>query len=148
MKQHPFGQTYKIFSHLQSNPGVDIPALDLHKIASGHEYGFCASLSRRISDCRALGMNVIVSRDEYVDGQRQTWYRYVPRNKVQDEPKEIVLSPHVKVLLNHDGPTVVMTGGGGGGGSHYVECIPHPVTVALSEKLYVDDDICEFDEHS
>jgi len=71
------GQTQRILEHLLAHPNLDVQAVVLHRIGSGKEQGFCASLSRRISDLRAMGHNVVKSRDEVVNGQRQTWYRYV-----------------------------------------------------------------------
>jgi hypothetical protein len=77
--RNTFGQTWRLLKHFQSNPNQDLPAYELHKVGAGHEYGWCASITRRISDLRKMGLNVIVSRDERdSQGQRQTWYRYTP----------------------------------------------------------------------
>lgn len=74
--RNTFSQTYRILNYLKARPNQDVPAIELHKAGSGHEYGFCASLSRRISDIRKLDFDVTVSRDEWTpDGQRHTWYR-------------------------------------------------------------------------
>jgi len=79
--KNTFGQTWRLLRHFQLNPNQDIPALDLHKAGSGHEYGWCASITRRISDIRKMGFKVEVSRDEWHDGQRNTWYRYTPNEE-------------------------------------------------------------------
>ncbi len=77
--RNTWSQTYRLLNHFKANPNQDIPAIDLHKIGSGCEYGYLASISRRMSDIRLLGFNVKVSRDERAPGgQRQTWYRYTP----------------------------------------------------------------------
>ena len=72
------GQAQRILDYLWCNKDQDVSALVLHRIGSGMGIagnGFCASLSRRISDLRAQGHNVTVSRSEVVNGQRRTWYR-------------------------------------------------------------------------
>ena len=73
------GQTKRIYEHLLNNIGKDVPSVDLHRIGSGKEFGWCGSLSRRISDCRKIasesGMILIKSKDVYINGQRYTWYR-------------------------------------------------------------------------
>jgi len=71
-------QAQRIAEHFRNHPEQDIPAPELHRIGSGKEYGYCASFTRRITECRELGMNIILSRDERIDGQRQTAYRYQP----------------------------------------------------------------------
>ena len=58
-------------------PDTDISAINLHREGSGKPNGFLASFSRRISDLRAQGMNIVKSVDKIVSGQRQTAYRYV-----------------------------------------------------------------------
>ena len=73
------GQSKRILARLLANADKDVPAIDLHTAGSGSNNGFCASLSRRISDLRAAGHNVIVSRDEKVNGQRHTWYRLITK---------------------------------------------------------------------
>lgn len=69
------GQTQRILEYLLLVPNEDVPAITLHQIGSGKENGFCASLSRRISDIRAMGYDVVKSRDETKNGQRHTWYK-------------------------------------------------------------------------
>lgn len=78
MKSNKSEQGTRIATHFLNHPNEDIPALDLHVIGSNKDYGFCASLSRRISDLRAIGMNIILSRDERVNNQRRTWYKFIP----------------------------------------------------------------------
>ena len=56
------GQSKRILARLLANADKDVSAIDLHMAGSGTNNGFCASLSRRISDLRAMGHNVIVSR--------------------------------------------------------------------------------------
>ena len=58
-------------------PDTDISAIDHSPGRSGKPNGFLASFSRRISDLRAQGMNIVKSVDKIVSGQRQTAYRYV-----------------------------------------------------------------------
>jgi len=48
-------QSAKISTFITENKGKEIQAVVLHRIGSGKENGFCASLSRRISDIRAYG---------------------------------------------------------------------------------------------
>lgn len=71
-------QTKRLIEHFRLHPNEDIPAPELHRIGSGKEYGYCASFTRRITECRDAGMNIILSRDERIDGQRHTAYRYAP----------------------------------------------------------------------
>lgn len=68
------GQTRRILDYLLAHPGQEISALELHHAGSGSPYGFCASISRRISDLRKLGYDVQLSRDVMHNGQRFTWY--------------------------------------------------------------------------
>lgn len=80
------GQTQRIIEYLKQFPNQDVAVVTLHAVGSGKEHGFCASLSRRISDCRALGHDVRVCRDEWVGTQRRTWYKLVVTEKgVSDE---------------------------------------------------------------
>lgn len=72
------GQTIRLANLFRNSPMLEIPAIKLHPVGAGKDNGFCASLSRRISDLRKMGMNVEKTRDEYVDGQRQTAYTYFP----------------------------------------------------------------------
>ena len=69
------GQSQRILKHLLEHPNKDVSAVDLHRIGSGKENGWCASLSRRVSDIRDLGYDLVKSKDKTVCGQRHTWYR-------------------------------------------------------------------------
>jgi hypothetical protein len=70
-------QTKRILEYLLARANQDVPSIELHRAGSGKELGFCASLSRRISDIRARGYTVILSRDERENGQRWTCYRLI-----------------------------------------------------------------------
>ena len=72
------GQTQRIAEFLKQNPNREIPAVLLHKVGSTKLNGWCSSFTRRISDCRKLGMDVKVTRDVTVEGQRFTYYTYTP----------------------------------------------------------------------
>lgn len=77
MKQFE-GQRQRIFDALKS--GNEIAAVELHRIGSGKENGWCASFSRRISEIRAqlkLESKDVVCRKEIHDGQLQTFYKIV-----------------------------------------------------------------------
>lgn len=78
MKPHN-GQAQRIADYFAEFPNVDIPAPLLHQVGSGKSLGYCASLSRRISDLRATGMDIQKTKDEYKEGQRRTAYRYVKK---------------------------------------------------------------------
>lgn len=69
------GQAKRILAHLLENPDKEIPAVTLNRIGSGKENGWCASFTRRISDIRKLGYNVVKCYDFMVDGQRHTGYK-------------------------------------------------------------------------
>lgn len=71
MKSHE-GQTRRILQRLLH--GDEVPAVELHRIGSGKELGFVASISRRISDVRDMGWNVVCRR-EVVAGQTHTFYQ-------------------------------------------------------------------------
>lgn len=71
-------QGNRLMAVFRNNPNEDISMPVLNRIASGSKNGFCASLSRRISDLRAAGWNIIKSRDEWHAGRRETHYRYTP----------------------------------------------------------------------
>ena len=57
-------QADRMLAVFKANPGKDIPAIALHRHGSGKENGWCSSFSRRISDLRARGFNIVKSRDE------------------------------------------------------------------------------------
>lgn len=71
------GQTKRIQKVFTDNPSREVAATTLHEAGSGKPFGWCGSLSRRISDLRELGMNIVM-RDEYAGRQRHTFYTYVP----------------------------------------------------------------------
>ena len=85
------GQAKRILEYLLAHSNEDVSAVDLHRIGSGKELGWCASISRRISDLRALGYQVRKSKDVMVNSQRRTWYRLtVPQEVAVIEPKELM----------------------------------------------------------
>lgn len=67
------GQSARIRQYLFDHWGEEIPAVVLHRIGSGKPNGWCASLSRRISDLRD-GCYDVRCRREVVNGQHQTYY--------------------------------------------------------------------------
>ena len=71
-------QTSRILQHLIDRIDLDVPSVDLQRVGSGKENGWCASFTRRISDIRKLGYNVIKSKEESVNGQRHTFYKIIP----------------------------------------------------------------------
>ena len=81
----PEGQTKRILKHLLAHANEEVPSVMLHRIGSGKEHGYCASLSRRISDIRDLGYDLKMCREETVNGQRRTFYRLtiVPQMELQ-----------------------------------------------------------------
>jgi hypothetical protein len=68
------GQRQRILDRLLA--GYEVPAVELHRIGSGKENGYCASLTRRISEIRDEGYDVIC-RKEMVDGTMHTFYTLV-----------------------------------------------------------------------
>lgn len=72
------GQTQRILAYFQAHLGKEISALELHKAGSGNPYGFCASISRRISDLRKLGYDVRLTTNVVRDGHRYTFYTMMP----------------------------------------------------------------------
>lgn len=66
------GQIQRILERLQQ--GDEIPAIELHRAGSGKEHGFCASLSRRISDLRDAGHVVHCRKERQPDGTLHTFY--------------------------------------------------------------------------
>jgi len=65
------GQTQRILQRLLH--GDEVSAVELHRLGSGKEGGWCGSFSRRISDIRKLGYSV-TCRSEMAEGQRHTFY--------------------------------------------------------------------------
>lgn len=74
MKTKKQSQTFRIFSYLFDHMGEEIPAVTLHQIGSNKPNGFCASLSRRISDIRDAGYEVYCRRETQPDGVVHTYY--------------------------------------------------------------------------
>lgn len=70
-------QSDKIWKFLTENQGKEIPAVVLHRVGSGKENGFCASLSRRISDIRAFGGQITCRKQNQPDGQIHSFYTLV-----------------------------------------------------------------------
>lgn len=71
-------QTSRILEALLKFQGKEVPVLVLHVAGSGKEMGFVASMSRRISDCRALGHH-ITCRKETVNEQVHSFYTLRPK---------------------------------------------------------------------
>ena len=88
------GQNARILAHFRAHPNEDIPAVELQRIGSGKSTGWCASFTRRIADCRELGNDIRLTRDEVINGQRRTWYRYVPPGATYTPPP----SPQMELL--------------------------------------------------
>ena len=74
------GQRQRILDALLK--GKEIPAIDLHKIGSGNNNGFCASLSRRISEIRDEGYDVICRKENH-DGKTHTFYTLIQQFKLE-----------------------------------------------------------------
>lgn len=70
-------QAKRILAVFLKLPDEDISAIRLHGAGSGKPMGFVASLSRRISDLRQQGYNIVKSREERKEGQRHTFYRLI-----------------------------------------------------------------------
>jgi hypothetical protein len=71
------GQTGRIYKFLAERPNVEVSSVELHRVGSGKENGWCNSISRRVSDCRSLGMTLVKTREIIVSGSRQTYYKNV-----------------------------------------------------------------------
>jgi hypothetical protein len=71
-------QGNRLLAVFRNHPNEDLSAATLSRIASGKKNGWCASFTRKISDLRQLGYNIIKSRDEWHAGRRETHYRYQP----------------------------------------------------------------------
>lgn len=67
----------RLIKFMSARPNRDLSMPKLMKAAAGPGKTFVASLSRRISDARALGYQIIKSSDKYICGQRRTSYRLV-----------------------------------------------------------------------
>lgn len=66
------GQRQRILDRLKQ--GGEVSGAELSRIGSGKENGWCASLSRRISDIRSAG-NIVLCRKETIDGQVHAYYQ-------------------------------------------------------------------------
>ena len=78
----PTGQTETLRRYFESAAGRKLSAPFLHATASpnGHYVG---SLSRRVSDLRKLGMNIVLTKDVWVEGRRETGYTFFPPGNSQ-----------------------------------------------------------------
>ena len=65
------GQRQRILERLLQGGRVPMP--ELHRIGSGRPDGFCASLTRRLSEIRSQGYAVTCYK-QVVDGQTRTEY--------------------------------------------------------------------------
>lgn len=72
-------QTQRLADYFSKHPNQDIPMPKLHRIGSGTSNGFVASLTRRISDLREIGLQIIKSREDRVGNQRRTFYKLVEK---------------------------------------------------------------------
>lgn len=72
------GQTKRILNLLLEAKGREVPAVDLHRAGSPNETGFCASLSRRISDVREMGYTVDCRKEQH-GNQIHTFYTLTER---------------------------------------------------------------------
>jgi hypothetical protein len=79
------GQTSRILKALLDAEGQEVSAVVLHRIGSGTHLGWCGSLSRRISDIRALG-HAVAMRDEWREGRRWTYYTLTPKPQPTTQP--------------------------------------------------------------
>ena len=86
MRTYKSEQAARMCAHFEAHPNEEISAALLSQIGSGKEHGHCSSFSRRISDLRAIGMNVIKCRDEWVNGQRHTFYKFIPEQTLNQTP--------------------------------------------------------------
>ncbi len=66
------GQTQRLATAFELRPNHEISAVELHRIGSGSEFGWCASLSRRISDLRKAGYHIVKTSDVRVGQHRLT----------------------------------------------------------------------------
>jgi len=74
MKKNKNGQKIRILKYLLKHKNREVAAIDLQRAGSGSEYGWCASLSRRISDIRSMGFRLEKTRDVWDNGKRFTFY--------------------------------------------------------------------------
>ncbi len=76
-------QSERLWKFLVENVGKDCPAPACNRAAAGPDAQYVASISKRISECRAkaksLGGDLVLSRDEwefYGDGSRRRFTHY------------------------------------------------------------------------
>jgi len=69
-------QTSRILAALLDAKGEEVSGAELSRIGSGKDNGWCASLSRRISDIRKLG-HPVECRKKTIEGQVQSRYYIV-----------------------------------------------------------------------
>ena len=71
-------QSRRLYNYASQHFGQDVPAPELNAAAAG-DGSYVASFSKRISEVRRQaerdGYRFFLSRDEWCDGQRRTWYR-------------------------------------------------------------------------
>ncbi len=72
-------QSERLWKFLAENIGKDCPAPACNRAAAGPDAQYVASISKRISECRAkaksLGGDLVLSRDEWEGQRRYTHYR-------------------------------------------------------------------------
>lgn len=74
-------QSARLLAFALERPNEDISAPELNKAAAG-EGEYVSSLSKRVSEVRAemrrRGGDFVLSKDEWVGGQRRTAYKLIP----------------------------------------------------------------------
>ncbi len=74
-------QSARLLAFALERPNQDLPAPDCNKAAAG-EGEYVSSLSKRVSEVRAemrrRGGDFVLSKDEWVAGQRRTAYKLIP----------------------------------------------------------------------
>lgn len=98
-------QTLRILQALTDANGEEVNGATLSRIGSGKPDGWTASLSRRISDIRAMGYNV-TCRKETVNGQVHSFYTLRPKPMPQAQALAEIKSIYgngVKVEFAHEG---------------------------------------------
>jgi hypothetical protein len=74
-------QSARLLAYALERPNTDLAAPDLNKAAAG-EGEYVSSLSKRVSEVRAemrrRGGDFVLSKDEWVSGQRRTAYKLIP----------------------------------------------------------------------
>ena len=79
-KQDWSKQAQRLYEYVKARPGEDLSAPELNKAAAG-DGQYVASFTKRVSEVRQRakeeGCEFIKSYDEWLCGQRRTWYRWV-----------------------------------------------------------------------